>query len=213
MSRGEITVRWEGTAQGICKASEIQLLGSHNLENALAACAIAALAGAGVDALANVATSFSGVEHRLELVEEIEGVRYYDDSIATSPDRTVAALNSFVEPVILLAGGREKHLPLEGLAGLMVRKVKSLIVFGEAASLLEQAVVKAGAVRLVPIFLTQLSTIVGASFMLSDPIFQGLALAMISGIIVSTALTLGVIPVLYYMYLKLVGPENVVEID
>ena len=72
---------------------------------------------------------------------------------------------------------------------------------------------KAGGVRLLPIFLTQLSTIVGASFMLSDPIFQGLALAMISGIIVSTVLTLGVIPVLYYMYLKTVGPENVVEIE
>ena len=83
----------------------------------------------------------------------------------------------------------------------------------KAGEPLEEAVVKAGAVRLVPIFLTQLSTIVGASFMLSDPIFQGLALAMISGIIVSTALTLGVIPVLYYMYLKIVGPEKVVDVE
>ena len=103
------------------------------------------------------------------------------------------------------------------LAGIIVRNSILLVDFInlelQAGEPLEQAVVKAGAVRLVPIFLTQLSTIVGASFMLSDPIFQGLALAMISGIIVSTALTLGVIPVLYYMYLKLVGPENVVEID
>jgi len=103
------------------------------------------------------------------------------------------------------------------LAGIIVRNSILLVDFInlelQAGEKLEDAVVKAGAVRLVPIFLTQLSTIVGASFMLSDPIFQGLALAMISGIIVSTALTLGVIPVLYYMYLKLVGPENVVEID
>jgi multidrug efflux pump subunit AcrB len=103
------------------------------------------------------------------------------------------------------------------LAGIIVRNSILLVDFInlelKAGEPLEKAVVKAGAVRLVPIFLTQLSTIVGASFMLSDPIFQGLALAMISGIIVSTALTLGVIPVLYYMYLKLVGPENVVEID
>jgi multidrug efflux pump subunit AcrB len=103
------------------------------------------------------------------------------------------------------------------LAGIIVRNSILLVDFInlelKAGEPLEQAVVKAGAVRLVPIFLTQLSTIVGASFMLSDPIFQGLALAMISGIIVSTALTLGVIPVLYYAYLKLVGPENVVEID
>ncbi len=103
------------------------------------------------------------------------------------------------------------------LAGIIVRNSILLVDFInlelQAGEPLQQAVVKAGAVRLVPILLTQLSTIVGASFMLSDPIFQGLALAMISGIIVSTALTLGVIPVLYYMYLKTVGPENVVEID
>ena len=103
------------------------------------------------------------------------------------------------------------------LAGVVINNSILLVDFInlelKAGEPLEQAVIKAGAVRLVPIFLTQLSTIVGASFMLSDPIFQGLALAMISGIIVSTALTLGVIPVMYYMYLKLVGPENVVEID
>jgi multidrug efflux pump subunit AcrB len=103
------------------------------------------------------------------------------------------------------------------LAGIIVRNSILLVDFInlelKSGEPLGPAVVKAGAVRLVPIFLTQLSTIVGASFMLADPIFQGLALAMISGIIVSTALTLGVIPVLYYMYLKLVGPENVVEIE
>jgi multidrug efflux pump subunit AcrB len=103
------------------------------------------------------------------------------------------------------------------LAGIIVRNSILLVDFInlelKAGEPLEEAVVKAGGVRLLPILLTQLSTIVGASFMLSDPIFQGLALAMISGIIVSTALTVGVIPVLYYMYLKSVGAENVVEID
>ena len=103
------------------------------------------------------------------------------------------------------------------LAGIIVRNSILLVDFInlelQAGEPLEEAVVKAGAVRLVPIFLTQLSTIVGASFMLSDPIFQGLALAMISGIIVSTVLTLGVIPVIYYMYLRTVGPEKVVEIE
>ena len=102
------------------------------------------------------------------------------------------------------------------LAGIIVRNSILLVDFINlelrAGEPLEEAVVKAGGVRLLPILLTQLSTIVGASFMLSDPIFQGLALAMISGIIVSTALTLGVIPVLYFMHLKSVGPENVVEI-
>lgn len=103
------------------------------------------------------------------------------------------------------------------LAGIIVRNSILLVDFVnlelQAGERLEDAVVQAGAVRLLPIFLTQLSTIVGGSFMLTDPIFQGLALALISGIIVSTFLTLGVIPVLYYVYLKAVGPENVVEIE
>jgi multidrug efflux pump subunit AcrB len=102
------------------------------------------------------------------------------------------------------------------LAGIIVRNSILLVDFInlelKAGEDLDDAVVNAGAVRMVPIFLTQLSTIVGSSFMLTDPIFQGLALAMISGIIVSTALTLGVIPVLYFMYLKTVGVEKVVEI-
>ncbi len=101
------------------------------------------------------------------------------------------------------------------LAGIIVRNSILLVDFINlelrAGEKLEDAVVQAGAVRLVPILLTQLSTIIGASFMLSDPIFQGLALAMISGIIVSTALTLGVIPVLYYMFLKVVGTDSIME--
>ncbi len=143
LRRGQIITRWKGEEQKVCHVSEIQLLGSHNLENALAACAIATIARAQVEAISSAVTSFSGVEHRLEFVEEIEGVRYYDDSIATSPERAMAALNSFTKPIILLAGGREKHLPLDGLANLIVRKVKSLILFGEAAPFLEQAVIEA----------------------------------------------------------------------
>jgi UDP-N-acetylmuramoylalanine--D-glutamate ligase len=143
LKQGEVTVRWGGNEQKVCHVSEIQLLGAHNLENVLAACAIATVAGAQVEAVASAVTSFSGVEHRLELVEEIDGVRYYNDSIATSPDRAMAALNSFVEPIILLAGGREKHLPLAGLARLILKRVKSLILFGEAAPLLKQAVIEA----------------------------------------------------------------------
>ncbi len=143
LSQGKVTTRWEGKKREVCQASEIPLLGSHNLENVLAACAIATVAGSQVEAMTSAVTSFGGVEHRLEFVEEIQGVRYYNDSIATSPDRAMAALDSFVEPIVLLAGGREKHLPLRGLARLIVSKVKALILFGEAASLLEQAVVHA----------------------------------------------------------------------
>ncbi len=139
----EVTVRWQGQPHLVCSVSEIQLLGAHNLDNVLAACSVATAAGASVEAIRTAVTSFRGVEHRLQVVGEVDGVRYFDDSIATSPDRTIAALNSFAEPIILLAGGREKRLPLETLAAVVIERVRALILFGEAAPLLEQAVLGA----------------------------------------------------------------------
>jgi len=82
----------------ICAVADIKLLGQHNVANVLAACAIAGAAGADPQSMAQVATTFTGVEHRLELVRTLRGVRYYNDSIATSPERTVAALQSFESP-------------------------------------------------------------------------------------------------------------------
>ncbi|MDH4208894.1 MAG: UDP-N-acetylmuramoyl-L-alanine--D-glutamate ligase, partial [Anaerolineae bacterium] len=136
----EIMVRWQDQRHPVCQVSEIQLLGPHNLDNVLAACAIAAAAGATAQTMGAAVTTFRGVEHRLELVGEINGASYFDDSIATSPDRTIAALGCFAQPVILLAGGREKHLPLEALARIIAERVKALVLFGEAAPVLEEAV-------------------------------------------------------------------------
>jgi len=137
---GEIILRLGDTEQRICSADEIRLLGRHNLENVLAACAIAGVAGASRHAMADVATTFEGVEHRLELVREVDGVRYYNDSIATTPERTVAALRSFDQPIVLLAGGRDKHLPWDEMARLTLEKVRHLILFGEAAPIIERAI-------------------------------------------------------------------------
>jgi UDP-N-acetylmuramoylalanine--D-glutamate ligase len=144
---GKITLRLGDTEQRICSADEIKLLGRHNLENVLAACVIAAVAGASRQAMANVATTFEGVEHRLELVREIGGVRYYNDSIATSPERTVAALRSFDQPIVLLAGGRDKHLPWDEMARLTLEKVTHLVLFGEAVPIIERAMQEAGGKR------------------------------------------------------------------
>lgn len=146
LRHGEIILRLGDTEQRICSADEIELLGRHNLENVLAACAIAGVAGASRQAMAEVATTFEGVEHRLELVREIgeaPTVRYYNDSIATSPERTVAALRSFDQPIVLLAGGRDKHLPWDEMARLTLEKVRHLVLFGEAAPLIERAVQEA----------------------------------------------------------------------
>jgi len=140
---GRIIVRWAGREEEVCERGDIRLLGDHNLENVLAACAISAAAGAPTEAMAEVCTTFAGVEHRLELVREVAGISYYNDSIATSPERTIAALRSFDQPIVLLAGGRGKGLPFEELAGLIVQKVRYLILFGEEARALDEAVHKA----------------------------------------------------------------------
>ncbi len=140
---GRIIVRWAGEKE-VCERGDIRLLGDHNLENVLAACAISAAAGAPTEAMAEVCTTFAGVEHRLELVREVAGVSYYHDSIATSPGRALAALRSFDQPIVLLAGGRGKGLPFKELADLIVQKVRYLILFGEEARAIEEAVREAG---------------------------------------------------------------------
>lgn len=123
----------------VCRTGELKLLGRHNVANMLAAFAISAAAGATVEVLREVATSFSAVKHRLELVREWQGVRWYNDSIATAPERTVAALNAFRAPIVLLAGGRDKKLLWDEMAALTWRKARHVIAFGEAAGLVEEA--------------------------------------------------------------------------
>ena len=126
--------------QTVCAVRDLKLRGAHNVSNVLAACVLAGAAGAGVEAMAQVATSFAGVPHRLQLVRELRGVRYYDDSIATTPERLIAALRSFDEPIVLLCGGRDKHLPWEDAARLIVERVSHLILFGEMADLVKSRI-------------------------------------------------------------------------
>ncbi len=139
--RGEWLVwRWEGHETMVCTVGDLKLLGRHNVANVLAACALAGAVGASVEAMRKVAVTFTGVPHRLELVRELNGVRWYNDSIATAPERVVAALKSFVAPVVLLAGGRDKHLPWDEMADLTLRRVRHLVLFGEAAGLIAGAI-------------------------------------------------------------------------
>ena len=122
----------------ICHRREVLLMGDHNIANILAAAAICAIAGASVDAMRRVATTFRGVPHRLQLIAEHDGVRWYDDSIATAPERLVAALKCFDQPVILLCGGRDKHLPWEEAARAMLERCKAIILFGEMGPLVAE---------------------------------------------------------------------------
>jgi UDP-N-acetylmuramoylalanine--D-glutamate ligase len=90
--------------------------------------------------MAQAIRDFKGVAHRLQWVREANGVQYYDDSIATAPERLMAGVNAFAEPLVLLAGGRDKQLPWEEAARLIVERVRELIVFGEMADLVQAAV-------------------------------------------------------------------------
>jgi UDP-N-acetylmuramoylalanine--D-glutamate ligase len=139
-TNGELTLRLDGVDRVICQTAEVQLRGYHNLLNLLAACVLAGVAGVPVDVMREVAATFTGVEHRLELVRELDGVRWYDDSIATAPERSLAALRSFEESIVLLAGGRDKELPWDEFAGEAVQRVRRLITFGEAGPMIARVV-------------------------------------------------------------------------
>lgn len=119
---------------------KIQLRGDHNIRNVLAAFTIGYVAGFEMDAMIKAVEEFRGVAHRLELIRELNGVRWYNDSIATAPERTMAAIQSFTEPIVLMLGGRDKNLPWDELAKLIHKRVKSLVVFGEASEMIQKAV-------------------------------------------------------------------------
>lgn len=129
------------------RGEQIQLRGEHNLQNTLAAFAIGHAVGLPLDAMLSAAEQFRGVAHRLELVRDSNGVRWYDDSIATAPERVAAAVKAFDEPLVLLLGGRDKDLPWEGLAQLVCRRVDHVVLFGEAAGKIRNALAAAGATK------------------------------------------------------------------
>lgn len=126
----------------IVEENHILIPGLHNVENYMAAFA-AARDFAPVEVMADVARSFPGVAHRIELVRTLRGVRYYNDSIASSPSRTIAGLRSFDEKVILIAGGHDKQIPFDGLAKEMQEHVKALFLVGETAEKIRDSVISA----------------------------------------------------------------------
>lgn len=136
---GSIFWRQGSVETRVLGLDEIPLRGAHNVENVLAAVAVAGVVGLDFSAVAQAVRTFETVPHRLEWVAEIDGASYYNDSIATTPERTVAGLRSFSEPIVLLLGGREKNLPLEDFAQEVVERCRTVICFGEAGPLLEEA--------------------------------------------------------------------------
>ena len=127
----------------VCTVGAVKLRGAHNVSNLLAAMAISGAAGATVDAMRAVAIRFAGVPHRLEVVAVTDGITWINDSIATSPERAVAALRSFdpdQQTIVLLAGGKDKALPWDLFADEVISRVTMLIGFGDAGPMIVRTV-------------------------------------------------------------------------
>ncbi|HEU4433526.1 MAG TPA: UDP-N-acetylmuramoyl-L-alanine--D-glutamate ligase, partial [Pyrinomonadaceae bacterium] len=125
----------------LLKVDELKLRGLHNVENVAAAFSVGIAAGASIGSMAATARQFNPVEHRLEFVAEIDGVRFYNDSKATSVDATVKALEAFANDagkIVLILGGRGKKAPYEPLASLVQAKVRKLVLIGEDADTIEK---------------------------------------------------------------------------
>ncbi len=137
--KGEIVMNENGKETIIMKASEIKIPGLHNVENYLAAiCAVWGMVDA--QTIRKVAMEFGGVEHRAELVRELDGVKYYNDAIGTSPTRTVKGMLSlFEQKIILIAGGYDKKIPYDDMGKVVPSTVKVLILFGATADKIEAA--------------------------------------------------------------------------
>lgn len=138
----DIIVRKNGAERKLMTTADIRIPGVHNVENYMAA--IAAVDGLVPDeVIVNFAREFGGVEHRIELVRTYRGVKFYNDSIASSPSRCIAGLRSFQQKVILIAGGYDKHIPFDVLGPEVVEHVKLLVLCGATADKIRAAVVNA----------------------------------------------------------------------
>jgi UDP-N-acetylmuramoylalanine--D-glutamate ligase len=128
----------------ICKLSDLKLKGNHNLENVLCAVTMAFLCGVAPEVISQAVSGFRGVRHRMEEVAYLIGVLYINDSKATNPESAIKAIESFEQPIILIAGGRNKGSDFSLLAQYIHDRVKALIVLGEARTEITAAVMKTG---------------------------------------------------------------------
>ncbi len=145
VSGDHLLLRRAGQAHEVCAVADVPLLGTHNLANVAAAVTAAAAAGAAVETIADGIRSFEGLEHRLELIGQLGGVSYYNDSLATIPEATIAAIESFSGPVHLIAGGSSKGADFAELARAATRRaVETVALIGAEADRIETALDRAG---------------------------------------------------------------------
>jgi UDP-N-acetylmuramoylalanine--D-glutamate ligase len=141
---GWLTIASAAEERKVMPVSDVPLPGEHNLSNVLAAVGAGNSAGVEPEAMATAVRQFKAVEHRLELVGTFGGVRWYNDSKATNPDSTYKALAAFAEPIVLIAGGRNKGIDIEPLAQAIARRASSVVTLGETGEELARRIRDAG---------------------------------------------------------------------
>jgi UDP-N-acetylmuramoylalanine--D-glutamate ligase len=146
----DIILSVNGTRIAIPCISRIKIPGIHNLQNILAASCAAYLAGANGQHIGNVVTAFAGLEHRLEFVREVHGIRYYNDSKATTPKSAMAAIAAFQSPVILIAGGYDKGSDFGEFAEVCAKHAKSVVLIGKTAGKIKELVIQKMAQKETP---------------------------------------------------------------
>lgn len=138
VENGMLTFKRGGLSLPVTGVESILLPGVHNIENYMAAAA-AVIDYVKPEAVEKIASTFRGVEHRNEYVREVGGISFYNDSIGSSPTRSIASINSFKQKVILIAGGYDKHIPYDEMGETIVERVKTLVLLGQTASKIEKA--------------------------------------------------------------------------
>jgi UDP-N-acetylmuramoylalanine--D-glutamate ligase len=141
--RGDTAVwRWNGAEFLFSVRDRLQVPGRHNVANALAASAAALACGASLDDVCAGLQAYEPLPHRLQFVGEVQGRKFYNDSLATTPESAIVALDAFTQPVILLAGGYDKHVDLSELAQRIARKVKAVALMGQTATTLRRLIME-----------------------------------------------------------------------
>ena len=140
----KLIIKIGGKIYEVCTIAELGIKGGHNVENALAASMTAYLAGVTIENIRSVLKSFQGVEHRIEFVREIDGVKYYNDSKATNTDSAIKALETFDGHINLIAGGDDKLTDLTEFLTLVNQRVDNLILVGDAAKRFKDDAIKNG---------------------------------------------------------------------
>ena len=141
---GRIVFTMDGKTEEICPAADVRIPGAHNLENALAAVCLAKAMGISGEAIAKTLRTFPGVEHRIEFVREVNGVRYINDSKGTNPDATIKAIEAMTAPTVLILGGYDKHSEFDEMFAAFTPQITDVVLLGATRDKLEAAAKKAG---------------------------------------------------------------------